>query len=44
MHENPTYTHIVSVAKRGSTGKIPAESTSFVGRRQLLAESQGGIR
>jgi predicted ATPase/DNA-binding CsgD family transcriptional regulator len=28
----------VPVAKRATAGKLPAESTSFVGRRQLLAE------
>jgi predicted ATPase/DNA-binding CsgD family transcriptional regulator len=28
----------VPVSKRAATGKLPAESTSFVGRRRLLAE------
>ena len=34
----PTYTAAVAVAKRAAAGKLPAESTSFVGRRRLLAE------
>ncbi len=33
-----TYTGAVPVANRAATGKLPAESTGFVGRRRLLAE------
>jgi predicted ATPase/DNA-binding CsgD family transcriptional regulator len=33
-----TYTAAVPVASRAVAGKLPAESTSFVGRRRLLAE------
>jgi ABC-type cobalamin/Fe3+-siderophores transport system ATPase subunit len=33
-----TYTEVVSVATRAAAGKLPAELTSFVGRRRLLAE------
>ena len=35
---SPTYTDFVPPAKRAAAGKLPAESTSFVGRRRLLAE------
>jgi predicted ATPase/DNA-binding CsgD family transcriptional regulator len=33
----------VPVAKRAATGKLPAESTSFVGRRRLLAEVKAAL-
>jgi predicted ATPase/DNA-binding CsgD family transcriptional regulator len=34
----PTYNGAVSVAGRAVSGRLPAELTSFVGRRRLLAE------
>jgi predicted ATPase/DNA-binding CsgD family transcriptional regulator len=33
----------VPVSKRAATGKLPAESTSFVGRRRLLAEVKAAL-
>ena len=33
-----TYTDIVPAAKRAGAGNLPAESTTFVGRRRLLVE------
>ncbi len=35
---NPAYTWGMPVTKRAVAGKLPAETTSFVGRRRLLAE------
>ena len=42
-YESRTYTQVVPVASRVANGNLPAESTSFVGRRRLLTEVEAAF-